>query len=450
LQHLDPHTYLHWLAQRAVDGVVPLTVPAITTALTDDGIQVSSTTVERCERVLAANGRILRRRGIVELLPHTTNGSVIISHNTPAEPVIISHNTPAEPVIISHQTGSSKGDVPHSDALSCASIDSIETQSLLPPALEHATRPDSPGEVVFLPEQDDGYWVDLISMAAPEVDLVDPAALAVIETDGLCAIPAELLPEGMGTKTHSTSPASDQGDERREEEHTEPEQPRSRSRKRKTAQTIAFGTAPASAKRRAEGLPRSSWPTADMPSLEAEVQRRRAMLRHLKGGPARRSVEHAIAALERLITERRDLGLVRMLYANAPEPQARGEPQAIHVGEAVAYAGGAAFTPPGAVSEAALRALMGTRTEQNHAPASSTAWRIACCDHRGNLTTYGIYWRAIGPDGAMTEPTPYRDIAERDARRAADGSAQSAEVQTGSLLEEEKRMMDQGALQWLS
>jgi hypothetical protein len=175
------------------------------------------------------------------------------------------------------------------------------------------------------------------------------------------------------------------------------------------------------------------------------------MFRHLRRRSVRRLVEHAIFELERLITGRRDLSLAQMLYANAPEPQPLAEPQAVRIGEAIAFAGGAVFAPPGSVGEAALRALIeapqGSGSDRGgQAPAvvspprsqasrrgdasgSTTTtgplpdgWALERCDHRGNTTSYGAYWRALGPDGVMTEPTMYLDTAQREAWRSAKAS----------------------------
>jgi hypothetical protein len=42
-------------------------------------------------------------------------------------------------------------------------------------------------------------------------------------------------------------------------------------------------------------------------------------------------------------------------------------------------------------------------------------WRLVRCDHKGNVTRFGEYWRAGHNDGTMTEPTQYRDSAVRQA-----------------------------------
>jgi hypothetical protein len=46
-------------------------------------------------------------------------------------------------------------------------------------------------------------------------------------------------------------------------------------------------------------------------------------------------------------------------------------------------------------------------------------WRLVKCDHQGNVTRFGAYWRAVHADGTMTEPSQYADSAARLARAAA-------------------------------
>jgi predicted transcriptional regulator len=41
--------------------------------------------------------------------------------------------------------------------------------------------------------------------------------------------------------------------------------------------------------------------------------------------------------------------------------------------------------------------------------------RIEKCDHRGNRSLYGIYWKVLGPDGESTEPEQYYDSAVKTA-----------------------------------
>ncbi len=134
--------------------------------------------------------------------------------------------------------------------------------------------------------------------------------------------------------------------------------PRTKRRSRQRQARPTFGTPLPEPKRRPRGLPHKTRVSADVPSLEAELHRRRAMLPHLKRGPARSAVERAIFELERLISSRRDLSLVRMVSANVPDPQPPGEPAVVRVGEAIAFAGGAVFAPPGSVSEAILCELV--------------------------------------------------------------------------------------------
>jgi hypothetical protein len=47
------------------------------------------------------------------------------------------------------------------------------------------------------------------------------------------------------------------------------------------------------------------------------------------------------------------------------------------------------------------------------APEPPEGWQIVRCDHRGNVTRFGAYWRAVHTSGEMTEPTQYPDSAAR-------------------------------------
>jgi hypothetical protein len=51
------------------------------------------------------------------------------------------------------------------------------------------------------------------------------------------------------------------------------------------------------------------------------------------------------------------------------------------------------------------------------APDLPEGWNLVRCDHRGNITRFGAYWRAVRNDGAMTEPTQYPDSAVRQAQQ---------------------------------
>jgi hypothetical protein len=53
--------------------------------------------------------------------------------------------------------------------------------------------------------------------------------------------------------------------------------------------------------------------------------------------------------------------------------------------------------------------------EHDAAPELPDGWRLVRCDHKGNVTRFGEYWRAGHNDGTMTEPTQYRDSAVRQA-----------------------------------
>jgi hypothetical protein len=170
------------------------------------------------------------------------------------------------------------------------------------------------------------------------------------------------------------------------------------------------------------------------------------MLRHLKRGPARSAVERTVHQLAEQIATRREVGLAVMQYANAPSPRGLDRPRCVVEGGAVAYEGGAAFTPPGTNIERLLAKLERAVAEPEQpataptllpsqadchevAPATATAspalppgWSVERCDYKGNLTAYGCYWRALGPTGE-TEPTLYLDTACWEARRAAAAGA---------------------------
>lgn len=189
--------------------------------------------------------------------------------------------------------------------------------------------------------------------------------------------------------------------------------------------------------RRRSGLPRRAWAQAATPALEQELQRQRAILRHIRRGPARAAVERAVFTLRELIAARRDIGLAVMRYANDPGSSACDSPRQAIVGPAVAFAGGACFVPQGAGAEA-LQASLKRRLAAEDSPAppsqaqsmvaevaSATpsgglppGWSVERCDHKGNPTAYGVYWRARGPAGDL-EPTLYLDTAWRAAWRAA-------------------------------
>jgi phage/plasmid-associated DNA primase len=55
--------------------------------------------------------------------------------------------------------------------------------------------------------------------------------------------------------------------------------------------------------------------------------------------------------------------------------------------------------------------------EAGAAPELPEGWHLVKCDHKGNVTRFGEYWRAVRNDGAMTEPTQYPDSAVRQAQR---------------------------------
>ena len=188
-----------------------------------------------------------------------------------------------------------------------------------------------------------------------------------------------------------------------------------------------------------------------MPALEAELQRRRAMLRHIRRGPAQTSVERTVEQLAELIRTRREVGLVLMRYSAESMVAPVGEPPAVQLGEAIGYAGGAVFAPPGSGGAAALDTLLrqppGGRDaagaaspprSQAHLAGANTAsatpcgpgpggWALRRCDHKGNLSQYGVYWLAVGPGGERSEPTLYRDQAENEALRRSDEAEVSGE-----------------------
>jgi hypothetical protein len=47
------------------------------------------------------------------------------------------------------------------------------------------------------------------------------------------------------------------------------------------------------------------------------------------------------------------------------------------------------------------------------APDLPDGWRLVRCDHKGNVTRFGSYWRAAHTSGEMAEPSPYPDSAAR-------------------------------------
>jgi hypothetical protein len=61
-----------------------------------------------------------------------------------------------------------------------------------------------------------------------------------------------------------------------------------------------------------------------------------------------------------------------------------------------------------------------TEPDASGAAAPPTAdlpegWRLVKCDHRGDVTRFGVYWRAAHISGKMTEPSQYADNAARAA-----------------------------------
>jgi hypothetical protein len=53
------------------------------------------------------------------------------------------------------------------------------------------------------------------------------------------------------------------------------------------------------------------------------------------------------------------------------------------------------------------------------APELPEGWCLVRCDHRGNVTRFGAYWRAAHDDGTMADVTQYADSAARLAWAAA-------------------------------
>jgi phage/plasmid-associated DNA primase len=47
------------------------------------------------------------------------------------------------------------------------------------------------------------------------------------------------------------------------------------------------------------------------------------------------------------------------------------------------------------------------------APEPPEGWQLVRCDHRGNVTRFGAYWRAVHDDGTMADVTQYPDSAAR-------------------------------------
>lgn len=194
------------------------------------------------------------------------------------------------------------------------------------------------------------------------------------------------------------------------------------------------------AKGKRGGLPRRAWAEADMPTLEQELRRLQGMLRHMRRGPARTSVERAVYQLGERIAARRDVGVAMMSYGNEAQPRQDDHPRCVAEGPAVAFEGGASFVPQGASVDALLEKLhqappvealgaLSPLGSQASCPAPATSqpipsgalppgWTVERCDHKGNLTPHGCYWLARGPTGD-TEPTMYLDTACWQARRAA-------------------------------
>jgi DNA-binding MarR family transcriptional regulator len=71
--------------------------------------------------------------------------------------------------------------------------------------------------------------------------------------------------------------------------------------------------------------------------------------------------------------------------------------------------GAGADAPPDA-AQAAVPATDGA------APDLPDGWQLVRCDHKGNVTRFGSYWRAAHTSGEMTEPTQYPDTAARHAQ----------------------------------
>ena len=152
LQHLSAGEYLAWVHAHATDGVLAMTVDAVVTALADEGIVTSRTTVERRERELAEAGHMQRM-----------HGRLVLSGVAPSKPVIIAPPSSIKSVIISHMTDLENVDSSHHNALLNDEPESIETQ---PPQHE--------GVFVFLRVANDGL---------PDSDRTG-------ESDGAAALPA--------------------------------------------------------------------------------------------------------------------------------------------------------------------------------------------------------------------------------------------------------------------
>jgi hypothetical protein len=180
-----------------------------------------------------------------------------------------------------------------------------------------------------------------------------------------------------------------------------------------------------STQRRSSGLPRREWPLAAVPALERELQRQRAIRisrKAVRNWAIRKSADRAIFELEQLIASQREIGLALMLE-RVPASMVRTEPNCVVIGDAVAIAGGASFCPPGSVSpetlQAALRQMSPPDEDDAAEPALPAGWTLHRCDHRGQVSRFGIHFLALGPNGERSEVQEYRDWAIRDAWRLA-------------------------------
>ncbi len=409
LQRFTPDDYVAWANEAACGDVIVMTVDEIVEALKADGYTVSRSTVERCERALKQRGVLRRERRFARLLDPDAARPASDVYQAPtacadSQPFIISQSaldSPPEPVIISQVTDRRNADPSQPNAVSVLMDDSLETHS--PPPMARTTTGDA-AHCEAMPAAPAPPAGGSVFLAMPSNERTDTAAnaLPVPEPTLDQVSTAEAAPPPLDRSAGCAPDARPQ-----------------------TTHAPAGAQAP-STQRRSSGLPRCEWPHAAVPALEDELQRQRAISMSRKAGSnwaIRKSADRAIVELEQLIASRREIGLALMLDS-APPPLVRTEPDCVIIGDAVAIAGGASFCPPGSgISPETLQAALRQASPPDEDAVTESAlpagWSLHCCDHRGQLSRFGIHFLALGPNGERGEAQEYRDWAIRDAWRLA-------------------------------